>query len=197
MKKIILLSTVLATASIQAMAQNFKADTKTSKIEWVGKKVTGQHNGEINLKSGEFTIKKGNIVKGNFTIDMQSIVALDLQGEWKEKLEGHLKSPDFFDAEKHNTATFSITGSEVKADDKGNTHIIKGNLTIKGITKPLSFPAKITVKDNKLVAIADLTINRTAYDIKYGSGKFFEGLGDKMIYDDFEVKLNFGAVSGK
>jgi polyisoprenoid-binding protein YceI len=197
MKKIILFSTALAIASLQLMAQSFKADTKSSKIEWVGKKVTGQHNGEISLKNGEFNLKKGKIVKGNFTIDMQSIVALDLQGEWKEKLEGHLKSPDFFDVEKHNTATFSITGSEAKTDDKGNTHIISGNLTIKGITKPLSFPAKITVKDNKLVAIADLTINRTAYDIKYGSGKFFEGLGDKMIYDDFEVKLNFGAVSGK
>ncbi|NUM50765.1 MAG: YceI family protein [Flavobacteriales bacterium] len=197
MKKMILMASLIIATGVQLFAQQFKADTKTSKMEWVGKKVTGQHNGEINVKNGELTLKKGNIVKGNFTIDMQSIVTLDLQGEWKEKLEGHLKSADFFDVEKHNTASFTITGSEAKADEKGNTHVIKGNLTIKGITKPLSFPAKVTVKDSKLVAIADIIINRTDYDIKYGSGKFFEGLGDKMIYDDFEIKLNFGAVAAK
>lgn len=193
----IFLAWLLAGTTSIACAQNFKAETNTSKIEWVGKKVTGQHNGEVKLKSGDFTLKDGNITSGNFVIDMKSIVALDLEGEWKQKLEGHLKSADFFDVEKSPTATFILTKCEVKADDKGNTHLLTGNLTIKGISNQITIPARVSTQDNKFVAIAEFSINRTDYNIKYGSGKFFQDLGDKMIYDDFDIKLNLAAISTK
>lgn len=145
-------------------AQQYRVEPLSSTLKWIGKKVAGQHNGEVKLKSGEFTLKNGHIVSGNFIIDMTSIIVTDLKGEKKEKLEFNLKTTSFFDTEGNPTATFILTNCENKSDEKGSTHLLSGILTIKGISNTISFPARITSKDNKLVAIADLKINRSIYN---------------------------------
>lgn len=176
-------------------ADNYKVDLAASKIEWIGKKVTGQHNGTVDISSGDLKVEKGELAAGNFEIDFNSIKVLDLEeAESNAKLTGHLKSDDFFSAEKHPKATFEITNVEKLSDAKGNNYKVDGNLTIKGITKNISFPAKVNIADGKLTAQADFNIDRTQWDIKYGSGKFFEGLGDKAIYDDFNVKFDITAA---
>ncbi len=167
-----------------------KINTKVSSVEWIGKKVTGQHEGTITIKEGNLSFHDGNLEKGTIVIDMTSITVTDLEGEWAEKLKKHLKSPDFFDIEKHSTATFTIT--KVTPEGKGKAKIA-GNLTIKGITHPIEFTSTNEMKDGKFAAFAELKVDRTLYDIKYGSGKFFEGLGDKMINDEFIIKFKIAA----
>ena len=170
--------------------KSYKVDSEASSLEWVGKKVTGQHNGTIGIKSGTVNFGSGKL-DGSFIIDMTSINVLDLEGEYKQKLEGHLASDDFFSVADNPTASFKIT----KAVDKENGKFeVTGNLTIKGITNSITFPA--TVKESSsgtLKANADITIDRTKWSVKYGSGSFFDGLGDKMIYDDIELTLELVA----
>lgn len=201
MKKItLIMMAAMASFAVQSQEKNaikYKVNTDVSSLEWVGKKVTGQHNGEVKLKEGFIiTDTKNNITAGQVVIDMNTINAKDLEGEWKQKLEGHLKSKDFFSVENYPTASFEITSvTPLKKKENGNTHQVKGKLTIKGITNELSFPAKIEIKEGKIAAYGKATVDRTQYDIKYGSGKFFEGLGDKMIYDDFEITFRIAASS--
>ncbi|MEH0155055.1 YceI family protein [Limibacter armeniacum] len=169
----------------------YKVDSEASKMEWVGKKVTGQHTGTIKISDGAVEVSDGKLVGGNFTIDMSTINNTDLESaDDKAKLEGHLKSDDFFSVEKFPKATFEIE----KADEKGGgEYEITGNMTIKGISNKISFPASVTIEDNKLTAAATITVDRTKFDVKYGSGSFFSDLGDKMIYDDFEINLDLVA----
>lgn len=170
---------------LSAFAQDFSVDTKNSTLKWTGKKVAGQHNGSIEIKSGSLKIEKNAIVSGEFTIDMTSITNEDLEGEWNQKLVGHLKSDDFFGVEKYPTATLKIT--ESGSFKKGEAPV-KGQLTIKGKTHPIEF----TAKKNGNTYTATIVVDRTLYDVRYGSGKFFDNLGDKAIDDDFtmDVKLN-------
>ena len=166
-----------------AQAQNKKVDVAKSSIQWIGKKVTGEHSGTINFQEGMLIFKGKKVAGGNFTVDMTSINTTDLTGEWKAKLDGHLKADDFFGTDKFKTATLKFT----KIADKGNgVYGVTADLTIKGITKPINFD--LNVKGNS--ASANLVVDRSKYDIKYGSKSFFEGLGDKTIYDDFELKVN-------
>ena len=123
-------------------------------------------------------------------MDMASITCTDLNEQYGKKLVGHLNSADFFDVKNHKTATLNITS--VKKTE-GNKHTVSGNLIIKGISKPITFPSTIEVKDGKLGAYAEIKVDRTLYDIKYNSGKFFEGLGDKMIDDEFIIKFKIAA----
>lgn len=190
MQTIMSLAFVLLSSGILT-AQTFNVDSKSSELEWIGKKVTGQHNGTVKIKSGKVMMKDGN-VKGNFTIDMTTINVEDLEGEYKTKLENHLRSDDFFSVDKHNTASFKITDAKKK---KGNDYEITGDLTIKGITNNITFPAEIMVSDKGVLeANADITIDRTKWKIKYGSGSFFDDLGDKMIYDDVDLNLRLSAT---
>ncbi|QYJ67535.1 YceI family protein [Flavobacterium litorale] len=173
--------------TIGATAQDKKINTSKSKIEWVGKKVTGQHSGKISFKDGVLKFSNGKLVGGNFTVDMRSITVTDLKaGEGKEKLEGHLKADDFFGVQEYATSTLVFTSVKAKGRD---TYAVKANLTIKGITEPVSF--NLTVLKNSATTMFE--IDRTKYGIEYSSGSFFDGLGDKMIYDDFEltVKLQY------
>jgi polyisoprenoid-binding protein YceI len=175
-------------------ASVYNIDPAASKVEWIGKKVTGQHNGTVNVASGELNVSNNELEAGKINLDMNSITVLDLtDAESNGKLTGHLKSDDFFSVEKNPTATFEITNVEKVSDDKGNNYKIDGNLTIKGITKNISFPANVSINDQTITAKADFDIDRTQWDIKYGSGKFFEGLGDKMIDDNFNIKFNITA----
>ena len=179
--KTVAIALLVAFGTLNASAQEKKVDVAKSKINWVGKKVTGKHEGTINLKDGVLIFKDGKLSGGNFTADMTSITVTDLKaGEGKEKLEGHLKADDFFGTDKFATAklTFKSIGTKAK-----NVYTVTADLTIKGITKPVTF--EITVNKNN--AVAALKIDRTKYDIKYGSGSFFDGLGDKTISDEFEL----------
>lgn len=174
---------------------NSGIETKTavvedSKITWIGRKVGGSHNGSINLKEGALQMENGKIIGGRFVIDMTSITDEDLSGEYKTKLEGHLKSDDFFGVEKYPTATFEIT--EAIPQGPGN-YKITGNITIKGITKEIKFPAKVTEDNGVYTATANLTIDRSEYNVRYGSGSFFDDLGDKVIYDDFDLSVSISA----
>ncbi|WP_320815744.1 YceI family protein [Flavobacterium sp.] len=178
--------TLITLVSFTANSQTKVIDAKKSNIHWVGKKVTGQHEGTISLKDGALVFKGDKLAGGKFTVDMTTINTTDLDGGMKGKLDGHLKSEDFFGTEKHQTASLIFKTIAVK--DK-NTTTVTADLTIKGITNPITFDMTI----NGSTATTKLIVDRTKYDIKYGSGSFFDNLGNKTIYDDFEldVTLNF------
>ncbi|WP_316830947.1 YceI family protein [Pedobacter aquatilis] len=165
----------------------YTVDAAKSTITWIGKKVTGSHNGTIALQSGTLNVDGKKVTGGTFTIDMNSIKDAD----GSAKLEGHLKADDFFGTAKFPTSTFVIT----KVDGSGAAVTVTGNLTIKGITKPLSFPATVTVNaDGTVSALAGkITVDRTKYDIRYGSKSFFDSIGDKAIDDNFELAVKLVA----
>ena len=169
----------------------YKVKTDQSSIEWVGKKVTGTHNGTVTIKEGSLTLADGKLTGGSFNIDMTSIIVTDLQGEGKSKLEGHLKSDDFFGTGKHPVATLYIKNAVAKGD---GLYDVTADLSIKGITHPVTFPAKVVIEKNQVKATADIKIDRSLYDVKYGSGKFFDNLGDKTIFDDFELNVELVAT---
>ncbi len=172
-------------------AQTYTIDTEASSIKWLGKKVTGQHQGTINLQTGTL-IQQGDVVAGLFGIDMTSIVCTDLDAETAAKLVGHLSSEDFFNVAEFNSAIFNI--KSISPNDDG-TSTVTGELTIKGISNEISFPAVVNMRDGGMKANAKFSIDRTKWNVKYGSGSFFDNLGDKAIYDDIEFELNLVATS--
>jgi len=165
--------------------ENGKKEIKTDKssVTWKGYKVTGSHEGEISIKSGYLNFNEGELTGGEFTIDMTSIVNTDLEGEYKGKLEGHLKSDDFFGVEEFPTA--KLVFNKVKNTGK-NVYEVSGDLTIKDQTQPVTF--NISINGN--TATADLKIDRTKFGVKYRSTSFFEDLKDKAIYDEFDLTSN-------
>jgi polyisoprenoid-binding protein YceI len=173
---------LVVSATISLSAQTKKIDAATSTIEWLGKKVTGQHNGTVNFKDGAIVFKGKKLTGGTFTVDMTSLTATDLQGEWQGKLNGHLKADDFFGTDKFPTATLVFKKIATKS---ANLYTVTADLTIKGITKPVTFD--LTVNGNS--ATTAFKVDRTKYDIKYNSKSFFESIGDKAIYDDFELTV--------
>lgn len=184
MKKISLLLIIIFFASI-SFAQNMNVNASSSELKWTGKKVTGEHWGFVSLKDGSLNIKNNKIESGVFNIDMSTINCKDLEDEtWNKKLVGHLKSDDFFSVDKYPIATLTITNSTPFKDGISN---VTAKLSIKGFTHPVNFK----VKKEKDEYTATITVDRTKYEVKYGSGKFFDNLGDNMIYDDFilDVKI--------
>lgn len=169
---------------VNATAQTkLTADTDKTKLLWLGEKVTGQHTGSINLQSGWINWQDNKIVSAEFNIDMASLK----DSESNERLEGHLKSDDFFGVAKFPVAKLVITGST--PFDKG-TGVVTGTLTIKDITNPIEFKAAMQKKDDGVWFYANIDIDRTKYNIKYGSGTFMDNLGDKTIYDEFKLKVS-------
>jgi len=164
-----------------------KINTTASKIDWTGRKVTGKHTGTVNIKEGSLDIKDGFLVGGTFTIDMPSLKSTDLTGEYADKLEGHLKSDDFFATAAYPTSVLKITQANAKGEGQFE---VKANLTIKDVTQPITFMATLLPDGKKYKATANLTIDRTLYNVKYGSGKFFEDLGDTTIYDEFDLAIS-------
>lgn len=160
-----------------------KIDVNASSVNWTGKKVTGKHTGTIKLTSGQLKIEKGELKGGSFVIDMSSIACTDLPEGPGGKLVGHLSSDDFFGVANFPTAELKIT--DVSKRGNTNNYEITADLTIKGITKPVEFIAQV----NDHSAKADISVERTQYGIKYNSGSFFDGLGDKMIYDTFDLSI--------
>ena len=181
MKKLILILTVLGLTQLAWAEKTSSVDSTKSKLAWTGKKVTGQHIGTVKVKSGSVTLDDNGVLKAaEFIVDMNSINVTDLSGEWKAKLEGHLKNEDFFNTSTHKEARLKLQKILSK---KGNTYEVGSNLTIKNVTKPVKF--KVAMAGNSFKG--KLVFNRTHYGIKYGSGSFFKGLGDKMIFDDIEL----------
>lgn len=194
MKKIRLILTmaVIAAFSLSALAgDDYKVNSKSSKLEWLAKKVTGQHNGSIDIKSGGLTFSGSKLTGGNFVIDMKTITVLDLEAgsNMNNKLTGHLNSPDFFNTAEFDEASFKITSVKKAKGDDGN-YSITGDLTIKGKTSPITFPAQVSKDGDKVTAKAKMTFDRSKFDIKFRSASFFENLGDKMIYDDVEMTVS-------
>lgn len=167
---------------------SYTVSLKQSKVEWVGKKVTGQHNGTVAIKSGSLEIKNGMLNGGEFIMDMTTITSTDLEGEYQQKLNGHLKSADFFGVEKYPEAKFVIT--KVKENGKNGRFTVTGDITIKETTKAITFDAQLVNSGEGIVAVADIVIDRSEFDVRYGSGSFFDNLGDKTIYDDFTLSVN-------
>ena len=153
---------------------------ETSSVTWKGYKVTGSHMGNIALKQGSLEFKDGKLIGGEFTIDMATIVNTDMEGEYKAKLEGHLKSDDFFGVATYPTA--KLVFNKVKSTGK-NSYEVTGDLTIKDKTNPVTFD--ISIYGNK--ATANVKIDRTKFDVRYGSTSFFDDLQDKAIYDEFDL----------
>jgi polyisoprenoid-binding protein YceI len=184
-----------AQAAGSATGTTFNLDSGST-IEWIGTKVGGQHNGTFNITNGSFTVDNGNITSGTINIDMTSTSVLDLTGDDKIKLEGHLKSADFFMVDSFPTATFEITGSSAfdntTATSKlaGATHIIDGNLTLRGQTKSVSFPAIVKVEGNTLTAQADFNIDRSNWGLNY---KGPNNPADWFIAKEVNLKLNLKA----
>ncbi|ROL58209.1 YceI family protein [Bacteroidetes/Chlorobi group bacterium Naka2016] len=194
-KKLIILSlNLIFLATLSSLAQNtYNLDVAKSNIKWIGKKFLGAHWGWVNFKSGNISYDGKKITSGEFEVDMTSIRNEDLKDkDLNAKLVGHLKSDDFFSVAKFPTAKFVITHSTpLKASKAGEPNIaITGKMTIKGITQTISFPATIKADGNKITAKAKLELDRTKFDVRYGSGSFFDNLGDNVIYDNFTLELN-------
>ncbi len=183
--KMAFLVLILTGLSVILKAADYDIDKTASKIKWEAKKVTGKHNGTISFVSGIVTANKSKITGGNFVIDMKTIVDEDLTDPgYNKKLIGHLSSDDFFSVEKFPESKMEIKKVELVLGDE---YKFGADLTIKGITNPVEFNAKVQLSGDKLKAAGVITVNRTLYGIKYGSGSFFQGLGDKVIYDDFTL----------
>ena len=184
-KALFLIGLVVVVLTVNA--QTYNVNTSKSDLKWTGKKVGGEHWGKIALKDGTVTLKANKIVSGKFVIDMKSITVEDLAaGEWNDKLVGHLKSDDFFGVEKYPESVLELTGSTPLKDGKAK---VKGKRTIKGITNPVEFDAV----QNGLTVSAQVTVDRSKYNVRYGSGKFFDNLGDKTIYDNFTIDVKLVA----
>ena len=196
------IKSIIVTATLGGVLMAFSTGTgliklkikpEASKVEWYAEKLTGKHNGDVQLKSGTLELEDNQIVGGSFVIDMTTINTTDISGEYKDKLDGHLKSADFFDVTNHGVATYTITETKVITDHPIHNTEITGNLTLKGKTLAITFPATVEVRDDKIAAFGEMTIDRTQFDVKYGSASFFDSLGDKAIMDEFVMKISLGA----
>ncbi len=172
-----------ATATEPVKGEKKPVNAEKSKITWKGYKVGGGHEGTIALKEGFLTFEKEKLTGGEFVVDMTTLNSTDLEGEYKGKLDGHLKSDDFFGVDTHKTAKLVFTS--VKPFNK-SSYTVTGDLTVKGKTSPVTFV--VSVFTNK--ATATLKVDRAKYDVKYGSGSFFDNLGDKTIYDEFDLVVD-------
>ena len=170
---------------------NKRVNVEKSIVKWVGYKLTGQHEGTINIKEGELTFENETLKAGTFVIDMNSISTTDLEGGSKNRLDGHLKNEDFFDVEKYQTASlkFKTVKPTSNKNKAGNNYFVVADMTIKGITNEVFF--KMTFFENS--ATANLKIDRTKFNITYKSATLTSIVKDKAIYDEFDlsVKLSF------
>ncbi len=179
-------------ASESHEAVKYEVDTAATVIEWMGEKPTAQHHGTIDVAEGYFTYNDSTLESGSFKIDMKSITVNDLEGDQKVNLESHLKGTvkgkegDFFNVNKFPQASFELTG----LSKEDNQTMMQGNLSIKEDTKNISFPVTVSQDGGKLtITSEEFTIDRTKWKVNYGSKSVFEGLGDKFISDDVQLKI--------
>ncbi len=184
-------------ATAGSAATVYALNTEASTLNWKGSKITGaSHNGSLAISGGQVSVEGGTLVAGNFTVDMKSITTSDFEpdAEMYGKLVGHLSSPDFFSVDSFPTATFQVTKVVNLQNSDMGTHSVSGNLTIKGITHELSFPATVSITESGVNAKADVVFDRSLYNVRYGSGKFFDDLGDNLINDEIELTLDIQAT---
>lgn len=190
MKRIFFILTVSVFAVALLPAQRkLVADAAATNIEWHGHKIVGaSHTGNIDLQSGWLVLEGNSVSGGEFIVDMNSIKNSDVKDEkMRDRLVGHLKSDDFFGVEKYPLSKLVITGSSKTPDGKT---LFKGNLTIKEATHPVEFTATESKNGGVLTYTADINFDRSLYDVRFGSGKFFSNLGDNAIVDEINLKVN-------
>lgn len=177
------LALALLLSGSEMLAQKIEVNTEKSSVDWLGKKIGSQHEGNIQLKSGYFELQDGKMVEGNFVVDMTSITNTDLENEsYNQKLVGHLKSDDFFGVEKYPTATFELNKSSDFSNGKAT---VTGDITIKGKSESISF--EVMQEGNEYTTT--IAIDRSKFDVRYGSDSFFDNLGDKAIDDIFTLEI--------
>lgn len=173
----------------ESTASEYVVNAAESTVAWEGSKITGDnHTGNIGISMGTMSVEDAAIVAGNFVLDMSSISVSDegMDDETKGKLVGHLSSPDFFSVEENKTASFEIAS--------GSADSLTGNLTIKGITKAITIPYTLSAQGDAATVTSSFSIDRTQWDVKYGSGSIFDGLGDKAINDAIEFDITLKAT---
>ncbi|PKA83580.1 polyisoprenoid-binding protein YceI [Ulvibacter sp. MAR_2010_11] len=180
-KSLVIIAAVVVSTPTVSNAQSTKKDVKESSITWKGKKILGSHTGTIDLKEGHLEMDGTKLTGGIFVVNMTTIVDTDLEGSSKTKLENHLRSADFFDVENHPTSTLTIKNATLN----GNTYEVNADLTIKGITKPVVFDLEMGASG----ARASVKVDRTKYDIRFGSGNFADSLADNTISNNFELDV--------
>lgn len=167
---------------------NYQVSPADSKVIWHGYRLVGNsHTGVVSVKSGSLQIADGVLAGGQFVIDVSSLKSDDDI----ESLEAHLKNEDFFDVANYPEAKLVIT--DAVPMEEANTYQVNANLTIKGITSTINFETELIPDVDSLSAKAEFNIDRTLWNLKYGSGKFFQDLGDKIISDDIEFKIDLKA----
>ena len=173
------------------MKKVFTVASAQSNIDWIGRKVTGSHYGTIDIKEGSLIVNDGKLTSGSFVVDTTSIRILDVTDPaTNAQFAGHLASADFFASEQFPEAVFVITSVDQKENKSYN---IDGDLTIRGITHPVSFDATISIAGDNLTAIGKIVVDRTRYEMKFRSGNFFKDLGDVLIYNEFDLMVSITA----
>ena len=181
------LSILMIAISMTAFSQT-KFDLEKGNVKWTGKKITSQaHSGSLKFSSATLSLDNPENPNGVFTVDMTSLTNDDLTGEWKQKLEGHLKSDDFFSVDKHPEATLVV--KKVNSHNN-NSYKLTGDLTIKGITHTVDF--SLIIYEDRVES--ELTFDRSKYDIQFGSGSFFENLGDNLILDEITLNITLQKI---
>ena len=187
---------------VETGQQVYLVDPLQSSVKWIGAKPSGTENGIVPISKGTIATSDGKVTGGTIEIDVASLTVLSKDGDMKKTLESHLKGEtpgkeeDFFNVSKYPKASYTITSTSALENDPEATHMVNGNLTIKNITKPVNFKARIDVKESVLTAsAAPFNIDRTEFDIKFKSKKFFDNLKDDFINDDFQI--GFYVVANK
>ena len=178
-------------------ADTIWVDILQSQIEWIGRKITGEHSGTLSLEEGWITINDSTLIGGKLIFDMTSIKNTDIESpDWSLKLDRHLKSNDFFNVDSFPMAILDIkkNHSISEKNNLGFTYLVSADLTIRGITHTVSLPCQLEKTDSTLSAIGSVDIDRTLYNIKYKSGTYFFDLGDKIIYDDFTINFTVHTI---
>ena len=162
-----------------------KVDVNASSIKWTGSQISGKsHFGSLKFKTGNITIKDNVVESGVFVVDMTSLSVDDLEGRGKKSLEGHLNSDDFFSVESFPTSSLRIDSGTKTGP---NSYDVLGTLTIKGISQEVNFSLNLGENNS---AGAKLTFDRSKFNVRYGSGSFFENLGDRLILDDIDLEVS-------
>ena len=186
------LASVTAFSAEKPLATTFKVDPASTSIAWLGKKITGQHDGKISAKAGTLSFVGDQLTAGEVVVDMNTITCSDIPAtdEYNAKLVGHLKSPDFFDVAKYPDSKLVIKSAKKTA----NGYKIKGDLTMIGQTQPVEFDAVVKKSDASVALTSTLVLDRTKWGLKYGSSNFFKGLGDKAINNEFNLTVSLNAT---
>lgn len=185
MKAVLIALTLLITGTMAEAQNTLQLNAEKSSIKWTGKKVLGKHYGTISFQSGSLIQSGQSYTGGEFVVDMNSITCEDLtDAGTNAQLVGHLKSDDFFGVANHPTSKLVIKSGTSKGD---NQYEFSGELTIKENTNPVKIEAVLVPEEGGVVFTGKLIVNRAKYNVRYGSGSFFQNLGDNMIYDEFEL----------